>query len=73
MIAVVDRVWSAGMHCRRRRETPDGALIAARALLDQGRSWRAVAEATGVQKDTLRRRLTEADLVAQKSPGGDGG
>ena len=45
----VRRAQAAGKLCGRpRRETPDGALVAARALLDQGWCWRAVAEATGV-------------------------
>ena len=71
VVAGVRRAQAAGKHCGRpRRETSDKALVAARALLDQGWSWRAVAEATGVQKDTLRRRLAEAEMVAQKSPGG---
>lgn len=74
VVAGVRRAQAAGKHCGRpRRETADKALVAARALLDQGWSWRAVAEATGVQKDTLRRRRAEVKLVAQKSPGGEGG
>jgi DNA invertase Pin-like site-specific DNA recombinase len=46
----------------------DKALDAARSLLDQGWSWRAVAEATGIQKDTLRRRLKEVESLSQNPP-----
>ena len=60
VIAGVERAKASGKHCGRpRKETSDKALAAARSLLDQGWSWRAVAEATGIKKDTLRRRLRE--------------
>jgi DNA invertase Pin-like site-specific DNA recombinase len=66
VVAGVRRAQAAGKHCGRpRKEAADKALEAARALLDQGWGWRAVAEATGVQKDTLRRRLKEAGMLAQ--------
>lgn len=69
VIAGVRRAKAAGKHCGRpRKATADKALIAARSLLDQGWGWRAVAEATGIQKDTLRRRLNEAGMLAQKPP-----
>ena len=62
--AGVKRAQAAGRHCGRPRQgTDDKALLAARTLLDQGWSWRAVAEATSMQKDTLRRRLSEAGLL----------
>ena len=68
VIAGVRRAKAAGTHCGRPRKiTADEALVAARSLLDQGWGWRAVAEATGIQKDTLRRRLDEAGMLAQKS------
>ena len=68
VIAGVRRAKAAGTHCGRPRKiTADKALVAARSLLDQGWGWRAVAEATGIQKDTLRRRLDEAGMLAQKS------
>lgn len=72
VIAGIRRAQAAGKHCGRpRRETADKALVAAKALLDQGWSWRAVAEATGIPKDTLRRRL--AEQVSQKGGAGEGG
>jgi DNA invertase Pin-like site-specific DNA recombinase len=68
VVAGVRRAKAAGKHCGRpRKVTADKALVAARSLLDQGWGWRAVAEATGIQKDTLRRRLDEAGMLAQKS------
>lgn len=69
VVAGVRRAQAAGKHCGRpRKATADKALVAAKALLDQGWGWRAVAEATGVQKDTLRRRLREAGMLAQNPP-----
>jgi hypothetical protein len=48
------------------RKAPiDKALIAAKGLLDLGWGWRAVTEATGIQKDRLRRRLNEAGMLDQ--------
>lgn len=59
VIAGVRRAQAAGKHCGRPAvEAKAEALDAARSLLAQGWSWRAVAKATGVQKDTLRRRLS---------------
>lgn len=69
VVAGVRRAQAAGKHCGRpRKATADKALVAAKGLLDQGWGWRAVAEATGIQKDTLRRRLREAGMLAQ-NPG----
>lgn len=69
VIAGVRRAQAAGKHCGRpRRATADKALVAAQGLLDQGWSWRAVSKATGIQKDTLRRRLAEAGMLAQNPP-----
>jgi putative DNA-invertase from lambdoid prophage Rac len=69
VIAGVRRAQAAGKHCGRpRKATADKALIAAKGLLDQGWGWRAVSEATGIQKDTLRRRLNEAGMLAQNPP-----
>lgn len=66
VVAGVRRAQAAGKHCGRpRKATADKALLAAKGLLDQGWGWRAVAEATGIQKDTLRRRLREAGMLAQ--------
>ena len=66
VVAGVRRAQAAGKHCGRpRKDTSDKALVAAKALLDQGWGWRAVAEATGIQKDTLRRRLRDAGMLAQ--------
>lgn len=66
VVAGVRRAQAAGKHCGRpRKATADKALVAAKSLLDQGWGWRAVAEATGIQKDTLRRRLVEAGMLAQ--------
>jgi len=66
VIAGVRRAQAAGKHCGRpRRETSDETLVAARALLDQGWKWRAVSRAVGVPRDTLRRRLKEAGMLAQ--------
>lgn len=66
VIAGVRRAQAAGKHCGRpKKETSDKALVVARSLLDQGWGWRAIAEATGIQKDTLRRRLADAGLLAQ--------
>jgi len=66
VVAGVRRAQAAGKHCGRpRRETADKALVAAKSLLDQGWGWRPVSEATGIQKDTLRRRLREAGMLAQ--------
>ncbi len=66
VVAGVRRAQAAGKHCGRpRRETADKALVAAKSLLDQGWGWRSVSEATGIQKDTLRRRLREAGMLAQ--------
>ena len=63
VIAGVQRAKASGKHCGRpRKETSDKTLEAARSLLEQGWSWRAVAEAVGVQKDTLRRRLQEGEM-----------
>jgi DNA invertase Pin-like site-specific DNA recombinase len=72
VVAGVRRAQASGKHCGRpRKATADKALVAAKALLDQGWGWRAVAEATGVQKDTLRRRLREAGMLAQNPPLGE--
>ena len=69
VVAGVRRAQAAGKHCGRpRKATADKALVAAKSLLDQGWGWRAVAEATGIQKDTLRRRLIEAGMLAQNPP-----
>ncbi len=66
VVAGVRRAQAAGKHCGRpRKETADKALVAAKSLLEQGWGWRAVAEATGIQKDTLRRRLRDAGMLAQ--------
>lgn len=66
VVAGVRRAQAAGKHCGRpRKPTADKALVVAKSLLDQGWGWRAVAEATGIQKDTLRRRLREAGMLAQ--------
>ena len=66
VIAGVRRAQAAGKHCGRpRKATADKALLAAKGLLDQGWGWRAVSEATGIQKDTLRRRLRDAGMLAQ--------
>jgi DNA invertase Pin-like site-specific DNA recombinase len=66
VIAGVERAKASGKHCGRpRKETSEKTLDAARALLDQGWSWRATAEAVGVQKDTLRRRLREQNATPQ--------
>ncbi len=63
-MAGVRRAQAAGKHCGRPVKTAaEKALIAAKGLLEQGWGWRAVAEATGVQRDTLRRRLTEAGMM----------
>ena len=72
VVAGVRRAQAAGKHCGRpRKDTADKALVAAKALLDQGWGWRAVAEATGIQKDTLRRRLREAGMLAQNPTPGE--
>lgn len=69
VVAGVRRAQAAGKHCGRpRKATADKALVAAKGLLEQGWGWRAVAEATGIQKDTLRRRLKEAGMLAQNPP-----
>lgn len=69
VVAGVRRAQAAGKHCGRpRKATADRALVAAKGLLEQGWGWRAVAEATGIQKDTLRRRLNEAGMLAQNPP-----
>lgn len=66
VIAGVRRAQAAGKHCGRpKKETSDKALVVARSLLDQGWGWRAIAEATGIQRDTLRRRLIAAGMLAQ--------
>ncbi len=66
VVAGVRRAQAAGKHCGRpRKATADKALVAAKGLLEQGWGWRAVSEATGIQKDTLRRRLAEAGMLAQ--------
>lgn len=65
VVAGVRRAQANGKHCGRpRKETADKALEAAKTLLAQGWSWRSVAEATGIQKDTLRRRLGETRAKA---------
>lgn len=69
VIAGVRRAQAAGKHCGRpRKATADKALLAAKGLLELGWGWRAVSEATGIQKDTLRRRLREAGMLAQNPP-----
>ncbi len=69
VVAGVRRAQAAGKHCGRpRKEVTDKALDAAQALLGQGWSWRAVAEATGIHKDTLRRRLKETEEVSHNPP-----
>lgn len=72
--AGVARAQAAGTHCGRPRvEVADQQLEAARKLIAEGWSWRAVEKATGIKKDTLRRRLAEtADEVSQKSTPGEG-
>ena len=60
---------AAGKHwCRTRKATADKALLAAKGLLEPGWAWLAASEATGIQKDTLRRRLNEAGMLAQNPP-----
>jgi len=60
-----------GKHCGRPRRDLD--LRAARILLQQGQSVRAVASMLGVPRGTLQRRLAETEVaVAQKSPSGEG-
>ena len=60
VIAGVRRAQKAGTHCGRPRvDVDDRAIAAARKLRDEGWSWRQVARAVGVGKDTLRRRLAE--------------
>jgi DNA invertase Pin-like site-specific DNA recombinase len=72
VVAGVRRAQAAGKHCGRpRKEAADKALVAARGLLDQGWSWRSVSEATGIQKDTLRRRLREMGMLSQNPLPGD--
>jgi DNA invertase Pin-like site-specific DNA recombinase len=72
VVAGVQRARAAGKHCGRpRKAAADKALVAAKGLLDQGWGWRAVSEATGIQKDTLRRRLREAGMLAQNPPPDD--
>ena len=67
--AGVARAQAAGVHCGRPRvEVADQQVEAARKLISEGWSWRAVSKATGIGKDTLRRRLAETtDGVSQKS------
>lgn len=58
VVAGVRSAQAKGVHCGRPTvETEDQALDAARQLLASGWSWRDVAKATGLNKDTLRRRL----------------
>lgn len=65
VIAGVRRAQANGKHCGRpKKELSDTSLKAAQALLAQGWGWRSVAKAVGIQKDTLRRRMTEAGLLA---------
>ena len=69
VVAGVRRAQASGKHCGRPRlAASDRQLAAAKTLLDQGWGWRAVSEATGVPRDTLRRRLTEAGMLAQNPP-----
>jgi DNA invertase Pin-like site-specific DNA recombinase len=59
-MVVQERARGKAVHIGRpRREAAPAALGAARALLAQGWSVPAVAKATGINKDTLRRRLAE--------------
>lgn len=62
--AGVARAQALGKHCGRPRREVD--LRAARLLLEQGTSVRAVASMLGLPRATLQRRLAEDDL-AQKS------
>jgi DNA invertase Pin-like site-specific DNA recombinase len=72
VVAGVRRAQAAGKHCGRpKKDTSDKALVAAKSLLDQGWGWRAVAEATGIHKDTLRRRLRDAGMLAQNPTPGE--
>lgn len=74
VVAGVRRAQAAGKHCGRpKKVTSDKALLVARSLLDQGWGWRAIAEATGIQKDTLRRRMLEAGMLSQNPPSLEGG
>ena len=66
VLAGVRRAQSRGVHCGRpRRHASQEGLVAARRLLDDGWTWRETARAVGVPKDTLRRRLTEAGMLAR--------
>ena len=73
VVAGVRRAQAAGKHCGRpRKATADRALVVAKDLLDKGMGWRSVSEATGIQKDTLRRRLRAAGMLSQNPPPGEG-
>lgn len=64
VVAGVRRAQAAGKHCGRpKKQAADKALVAAKSLLDQGWSWRAISEATGVHKDTLRRQMVAAGML----------
>ncbi len=66
VVAGVRHAKSRGVHCGRpRRHASHEGLVAARRLLDDGWTWRETARAVGVPKDTLRRRLTEAGMLAR--------
>ena len=72
VVAGVRRAQAAGKHCGRpKKDTSDKALVVARSLLDQGWGWRAIAEATGIQKDTLRRRMADAGMLSQNLTSAD--
>jgi DNA invertase Pin-like site-specific DNA recombinase len=65
VVARVGRARAAGKRCGRpRRSIADKALRVARFLLDDGWGWPAVAGATGIQKDALR-RPRDAVVLAQ--------
>ena len=72
VIAGVRRAQAAGKHCGRPRVEFD--LRPAVALLEQGRSLKETARILGVSRNTLRRRLREAEawplarVVAQTGP-----
>jgi DNA invertase Pin-like site-specific DNA recombinase len=64
-----ERARAKGKHIGRpRSEAQPDALRAASTLIAQGWSLRQVAKATGLNKDTLRRRLAEVDVEAAAPP-----
>ena len=64
-----ERARAKGKHIGRpRSEAKPDALKAASTLIAQGWSLRQVAKATGLNEDTLRRRLAEVDVEAAAPP-----